>query len=56
MKVQREQFSAARTDERATAAVEADLKNPETVESLRRAHEQLGRGEGRNWREIDPPK
>lgn len=55
-KVQREQFSAARTDERATKAVERDLKDPETIKSLQRAHDQLGRGDGRNWREIYPPK
>jgi len=55
-KVQREQFSSARSDERATKAIERDLKDSETIKSLQRAHDQLGRGEGRNWREIYPPK
>jgi hypothetical protein len=54
--LQREQFSQAKTDERAAQAVERDLKSAKTVESLQRSRRQMAQGQGRNWRDVYPPK
>src|SRR6266516_2668392 len=55
-KVLRSEFSAARTDVRATHAIARDLKNPKTLASIQRSRRQMTRGEGRNWRDLYPPK